>query len=60
MTIQKLISKYESADGQRVVMILERGVGYRVTMFDSYFETSKEIFTDDLKIAENTAMDWVE
>ena len=60
MTIQKLVSKYESKDGQRVAMILERGIGYRVTMYDSYFEKSEEIFTDDLKIAENKAMDWTE
>ena len=60
MTIQKLVSKYESNDGQRVAMILERGIGYRVTMFDSYFETSKETFTDNLQLAELTAMNWVE
>ena len=60
MTIQKLVSKYESNDGQRVAMILERGTGYRVTMYESYFETSKEVFADKLDEAELAAMNWVE
>jgi len=60
MSIEKLISKYESTDGQKTVMIIERGTSYRITMFDSYFETSKEIFSDTLSNAEYIAMQWVE
>jgi hypothetical protein len=60
MSISKLVSEYYSEDGQKTVMILERGTGYRVTMFDSYFETSKEVFSDTLKNAEFIAMQWVE
>jgi hypothetical protein len=60
MSITKLISEYKSSDGQKTVMILERGTGYRITMFDSYFETSKEIFSDTLSNAEHIAMQWVE
>lgn len=60
MSISKLVSEYKSADGQKTVMILERGTGYRVTMFDSYFETSKEELTDTLSNAEHIAMQWVE
>ena len=60
MSISKLVSEYKSSDGQKTVIILERGTGYRVTMFDSYFETSKEVLTDTLSNAEHIAMQWVE
>jgi hypothetical protein len=59
MSISKMVSEYKSIDGQKTVMILERGTGYRVTMFDSYFETSKEVFADTLSNAEYIAMQWV-
>jgi hypothetical protein len=60
MSISKLVSEYKSIDGQKTAMILERGTGYRVTMFDSYFETSKEVFSDTLPNAEYVAMQWVD
>jgi len=55
----KYLSKHESEDGQRTALVLPRGPGYRITCFDSYFETSKELFCDTLSEAEDLAEDWV-
>lgn len=58
MSIEKLVDTITSNDGQRTVMIIERGIGYRVTMFDVYFETSKEAFVDKLDAARQLAEEW--
>jgi hypothetical protein len=55
----KEISKHTSDDGQRTALVLARGDAYRVTCFDSYFETSMEYFCDRLQEAEDKAEDWV-
>ena len=58
MSIEKLVDTITSNDGQRTVMIIERGIGYRVTMFDVYFERSKEAFVDKLDAARQLAEEW--
>lgn len=59
MNIKEVISKHMSEDGQRTALVLIRDKGYRVTCFDSYFETSQEYFCDHLQDAEDKAEDWV-
>lgn len=59
MSVHPYLSRHESEDGQRTAFVLPRGISFRVTCFENYFETSKEIFCDHLQDAEDIAEDWV-
>jgi hypothetical protein len=57
--MSNLISEHYSNDRLKVAMVFSRSTSYRVLCLDSYFETQKEFYFEELNTAEDFAEDWV-
>jgi hypothetical protein len=54
-----LISEHYSEDKIKYAAVFARGDSYRVLCLDSYFETQKELYFQNLDKAEDSAEDWI-
>lgn len=50
---------HTSENGLRTAMVIPRGSGYRVSCFDSYFESYLEKFFDEKDEAESWATNYI-
>jgi hypothetical protein len=58
--MSSIISEYYSDDKLKYAAVFHRGEEYRVLCLDSYFETQKEHYFQEIDKAEDCAEDWVQ